>query len=131
MKGHVVLRQKDLMDQSESVVADGPCLFDGARLLYMEPDGAKHVVCFRDDRVEIERSGQVRTRLFLSRKETGKCVVESDYGVMEMAAVLAGYQWNGRLAFVEYALKTGDEIVARKQMQWEVSIPLDKEKRRG
>lgn len=121
MRVTVILIQKDLTNREEHIIADGPALLTGDKLVYVEKDtNLRHTVTFGSDEVILERAGEYPSRTVLKAGK-GISSVDSPYGKMVMETRLKKKSKTPNLWMVEYQIVSGGDIVLHQQLQWRIT----------
>ena len=121
MRVTVQLIQKDLSTEETNVIADGPGLLNGRKLVYVEKEtGLRHTVTFDDDQVVLERAGEFPSKTVLVENKPGVSTVDSPYGRMVMSTRLKMKSRTPDLWMVQYQVISGDEVVLEQQLLWKI-----------
>ncbi len=122
MRIKVTLIQKDLLNHEENIIADGPALLNGNKLVYTEKDSTiRHTVTYEPEKLVLERSGEFPSRTVLKEGRISHSVVDSPYGQMVMNTRLKNRSRSETLWFAEYQVLSDGEVVLEQQLLWKFS----------
>lgn len=119
---HVLLTQYDLLEGTETVVAEGIGDLSGDTLVYREKAEPFyfHEVFFSDRRITLERKADIRSVTELVPMGKGRSTVYSPFGKMELTTVLNGWSREEDRWMAEYKVLSGDDTVLHQRLVWEL-----------
>lgn len=121
MKVKVTLTGTDPETGKMKIIAQGPALFDGKRLLYSEEKTkAKHDIHYDNDVLTITRTGEMTSIIKLNGNGTGTVTIISEFGTMELKAITELLLVRDDLWCVEYRVESGDEPGEKMHMEWHI-----------
>ncbi|MGM9940489.1 MAG: DUF1934 family protein [Bulleidia sp.] len=121
MKVKLTLISRNADTGETAVLAEGPALFDGRRLLYTEKDTkAKHDIHYDNGILTITRSADVTSVTRLHENGNGTIQVISEFGTMELSAATEFMRIQDALWCVEYRVENQGEVSLRQRLEWHI-----------
>ena len=121
MKKLVTIKQTDLLTNTKNILYKG-CIelldtMDEITLEYLENDKRTKVkLTFRDDTMQLLRTGEMITNLSFHVHEQTKGSITSQYGVMDLEVYTHKYIRKENIIAVEYDILTAGEVASRFRM---------------
>lgn len=118
---HVVLEQEDLAGGGHTVLADTNAILKENSLIYTEGNtNFKHTVTFTEEIVTIKRKSEIQTTTILRNDGTGKSVIDSEYGSMEVGLKVHTLEKSESEWKVEYEILDGEGSVGHLRFTWHI-----------
>ena len=122
MQAHILLKQYDLLEGTEKVIADCFGQLDENRLYYpeLQASGIYHDVLFTEDEVILKRISEFSSTTRLTKNGKSKSVVDSPYGKMELQTELKRMRKSEDSWMVEYMIVGDGEVLTHQKLIWEI-----------
>ena len=121
MKVRIQLKQINLLENEEKIIADGNAILENNHLKYKEKDeNALHFVTFEEDEVTLERKCDISSITVLKNVKFGYSTIKSPYGDMEMKTKTHKVVKSESLWAVEYSVICENEEILRQRLEWNI-----------
>ncbi len=121
MKVRIQLKQINLLENEEKIIADGNAILENNHLKYKEKDeNALHFVTFEEDEVTLERKCDISSTTVLKNGKFGHSTIKSPYGDMEMKTKTHKVVKSESLWAVEYSVICKNEEILRQRLEWNI-----------
>ena len=121
MRVRIQLKQINLLEHEEKIIADGNAILENNHLKYKEKDeNALHFVTFEDDVITLERKCDISSITVLKNGKYGHSTVKSPYGDMEMKTKTHKVLKSESLWAVEYSVLSENEEILRQRLEWSI-----------
>ena len=118
----VRLTQYDLIEHTETVLADGQGILNDTTLFYSEKDnpGVRHEIVLEEKHLVIRRIADIVSETDLIIGERSMARVLSPYGVMVLETYTDEYTLGEGKITAEYHIFQGDAEVTHQKLIWEL-----------
>ena len=128
MRVRVKMYRQDLLENHQELFVDTVGILKDDQLSYFENDKkTKHVITFKDDRVVIERYGDVSTFTTLCTNVKSECLIRSEDGDMVLQAETENITRTKDKWIVAYRVLSDRDVVLHQRIRWELSERIKKD----
>ena len=128
MRVRVKMYRQDLLENHQELFVDTVGILKDDQLSYFENDKkTKHVITFKDDRVVIERYGDVSTFTTLCTNVKSECLIRSEYGDMVLQTETENITRTKDKWIVAYRVLSDRDVVLHQRIRWELSERIKKD----
>ena len=119
--------QQDLLENSQTILADGKAYLIDDTLTYVEKDhpDVQHAITFDKDEVILKRKAEIQSETHIPHEGVGKSTVLSPYGMMVLETKIEEVFKNDELWMVQYQILENGSIVSHQKLVWELKGVAD------